>query len=63
MLRDALDSFEGRKGGLMWALNKADGKKIAEYRLDCPPVFDGLIAAKGKLYMSLKDGRSACWSP
>lgn len=63
MLRDALDSFEGRKGGLMWAVNKADGKRIAEYRLDCPPVFDGLIAANGKLYMSLKDGRSACWSP
>jgi hypothetical protein len=59
-LRDALDSFEGGKGGLMWAVNKSDGKKMAEYKLDSTPVFDGMAAANGRLYLSMKNGRILC---
>ncbi len=60
VLRDALDSFEGRKGALMWAVNKSDGKKMAEYKLDSAPVFDGMSAANGRLYISTQDGRLLC---
>jgi outer membrane protein assembly factor BamB len=63
VLRDALDSFEGRKGALMWAVNKADGKKLAEYKLESPPVFDGMAAANGRLYVSMKNGRILCLGP
>ena len=36
---------------------------LAEYTLDEIPVFDGLIAAQGKLYLSMKDGTVRCWGP
>ncbi len=38
----------------------ADGKTIAEIKLDCEPVFDGMAAAHGRLFLSLKDGSVLC---
>ncbi len=58
--KDPLAAIEGRKGGLLWVFDAADGKKIAEHKLDSPPVFDGLIAAGGRLYISCKDGTMVC---
>ena len=57
---DPLGAFEGRKGGLLWAVSTAEGKRLAAYRLDSPPVFDGLVAAQGRLYLSTRDGRVLC---
>ncbi len=57
---DPLAAFEGRKGGKMWAVSARGGKKIAEYPLESPPVFDGMIAAQGRLYASMEDGRVLC---
>jgi len=28
---------------------------------DAPPVFDALIAANGRLYLTMKNGTVACW--
>ncbi len=53
---DPFGGFEGRKGGRLVAVSKEDGKTIAELALDSPPVFDGMIAANGRLYLSLRDG-------
>ena len=59
---DALAAFEGRQGALLWAFSGNDGQKLAEVaKLDALPVYDGLIAAAGRLYMSLKDGRVMCF--
>lgn len=58
--QDPLGGYEDRKGGLLWAVSPADGKKLAEYKLELPPVFDGLIAAGGRLYLSTRDGRVLC---
>jgi hypothetical protein len=57
---DPMAAFEGRKGGLLWTLSAADGKKRAEYTLKSPPVSDGLIAAQDRLFASLRDGRLIC---
>jgi len=46
----------------LWVLSAKDGSKLAEYKLDAPPVFDGLIAAEGKLYLAASNGKVACWS-
>ena len=62
MLKESLEIFEGKRGGVMWAVDKADGRRLAEYRLESPPVFDGLIAANGRLYISSKNGTLACCS-
>ena len=63
LLQDASETFAGKKGGVVWAVDIADGEKRAEIELDSIPVFDGLIAASGRLYLSLKDGSVACLAP
>jgi len=45
------------------AVAAADGKVLAEYPLDCDPVFDGLAAAYGRLYVSLNNGSVVCMGP
>ena len=57
---DPMASFEGRKGALLWVVSAADGEKLAEYSLDSPPVFDGMIAANERLYISTESGRLLC---
>jgi hypothetical protein len=53
-------AFEGRKGGLLMAVSKNEGKQLAAYRLDSPPVFDGMIAANGNLFVATLDGKVLC---
>lgn len=55
-IQDALDTFEGRQGGMICAVNKSTGKTIAEHKIDSVPVFDGLIAADSSLYISTASG-------
>ncbi len=54
-------AVNGARGGTMRTMSAGDGKKIAEIPLALPPVFDGLIAANGKLIMSTIDGRVVCY--
>ncbi len=61
--KDPMGAFEGRKGALLWAVSTADGKRLSERKLDAPPVFDGMIAAGGRLYLSTRDGRLTCMGP
>jgi len=62
MLAEALETFAGARGAVMWAIEKTSGRKLAEYRLESPPVFDGLIAANGRLYAALRNGKLLCWT-
>ena len=57
---DPFAAFEGRKGAALVALEPGQGSKVGEWELDVPPVFDGLIAAEGRLFVSLRDGTLAC---
>ncbi|KPK44165.1 MAG: hypothetical protein AMK72_12385 [Planctomycetes bacterium SM23_25] len=52
--------FAGEAGSVLWAVSAKDGRKEAEIKLDLLPVFDGLIAAGGELYMATVDGKVAC---
>jgi outer membrane protein assembly factor BamB len=52
--------FEGRDGGVLAAVSPADGKTVAEHKLDRPPVWDGMAAAEGRLYLSTVDGHVVC---
>ena len=53
-------AFAGIRAGLL-VVSTADGSKQAEADLDVPPVFDGLIAADGRLLMSTMDGKVLCF--
>ena len=51
-------AFEGRKGGVLSVCDKNDGKMLWECVLSTPPVFNGLAAANGRLYVA---GSIACF--
>jgi outer membrane protein assembly factor BamB len=53
------DGEEGR-GAKLLAISVADGVRLAQYPLDGPPVFDGMAAAGGRLYLALENGRLVC---
>ena len=51
------EAHEEDPPGLLMAVSASDGTVLAEHRLDCSPVFDGMAAAGGRLYISLEHGR------
>jgi hypothetical protein len=57
---EVLAAWEGRRGTLLHAVSTETGQTLAEYKLDSAPVFDGMIAANGRLYLSMKNGLVLC---
>ena len=57
---EALAAFEGKRGAMLWAVSAADGKRLSEVKLDAMPVWDGMAAAGGRLYLSTRDGSLVC---
>ena len=53
-------AFQGKRGALLVALSRDAGEKLAAYRLDFVPRFDGLIAANGRLYVTTLGGQVLC---
>jgi hypothetical protein len=58
--KDPYGAWEGRKGGILAAFAAGDGKRLAEYKLPAPPVWDGMSAAGGRLFISTHDGSIIC---
>jgi hypothetical protein len=59
-LRQQDAALDGQHGALLWAVSTTDGEKRSQFNLDSQPVFDGMIAANGRLYIATKDGRITC---
>jgi len=53
-------AWEGRKGGILAAYAAGDGRKLAQYKLPAPPVWDGMAAAGGRLFIGTSDGHIVC---
>jgi len=58
---DPLAAFEGRAGAVLQVRSAKDGSLLASRKLESPPVFDGLSAARGRLYMATRDGKVVCF--
>jgi hypothetical protein len=58
---DPLGAFEGRKGGVLRIVDKANGETVVEHKLPMPPVFNGAAAANGRLLLALEGGSVACF--
>jgi outer membrane protein assembly factor BamB len=58
--KDPHGAWEGRRGGVLAAFAADDGKRLAEYKLPAPPVWDGMAAAGGCLFISTHDGGIIC---
>lgn len=54
-------AFVGKQGAVIWLVSTADGKTLSEYKLDSAPVFDGMIAARRRVYITLQDGSLVCF--
>jgi outer membrane protein assembly factor BamB len=59
-LHEQTAAFEGQQGASLRVVSTQDGRKIAEYKLDTVPVFDGMAAANSRLYLAMKDGWILC---
>jgi len=55
------DALAGKFGGILMSVSKTDGEMKKRIDIESPPVFDGLIAANGRLYLVLKNGTVQCW--
>ena len=61
-LQAQAEGFASGKGAVLWTMSTADGAKLAGQELDSTPVFDGMAAAAGRLFMSTQDGAVRCLS-
>jgi hypothetical protein len=52
--------LSGDEGAILWVVDKRDGKRLAEYRLEHMPVFDGMAVAKQSVFLSTADGCLVC---
>ena len=57
---DPHSTFEGRRGARLLALSGESGEVVAEHKLDAVPVWDGMIAYRGRLYLTLRHGGVLC---
>jgi hypothetical protein len=53
--------LEGKEGGKFQVISTKDGSRIAEFDIDALPVWDGMIAAGGRIYLATTDGRVLCY--
>jgi len=59
-LAEQTASLEGTKGATLLAFSATEGKELARINLDSPPIFDGMAAANGGIYISTVDGKVVC---
>ena len=63
LLADEIDGPDGpdmSRGSVLIALSASDGTELGRCSLDSIPVFDGMAAAYGRLYISMKNGTLLC---
>jgi len=56
-------AWAGKRGASLLAISTGDGARLAEYKLDSPPVWDGLSVANGRLYLACHNGNVTCLAP
>ena len=54
------DALEGKTPGRLLAVLPSDGTVLSEMALPGMPVWDGMAAARGNLYLALADGSTVC---
>jgi len=59
---EALARWRGEGGGILDCYLRQDGRLTQTRNLAAPPVFDGMAAAYGRLYLCLSDGSVTCLS-
>jgi hypothetical protein len=55
------DAYNGKLGSRLQAVSATDGTTLFEYQLNALPVWDGMAAAGGQLYLATKAGSVQCF--
>ncbi len=53
--------YRGERGGLLRTYSISDGSESSRRTLESPPVWDGMAATQGRLYMAAVDGSIVCF--
>ncbi len=61
VLDDPWRNFDGRGEGRLEIRSRANGSLLNEYKLSATPVHNGVSAANGALFISMKNGTVQCW--
>ena len=59
-LKEQAKALAGEKGAFLLAVSTVDGTEISQSKLESTPVFDGMAAAEGRLYLSTVGGDLLC---
>jgi len=54
-------SLDGKRGGKMLGISSDTGETTHEFNIDSPPVWDGLVVARGHLFAASMDGKVTCF--
>jgi outer membrane protein assembly factor BamB len=54
-------ALEGKRGAKLWMMNVESGEQGNSLELDSPPVWDGMVIARGRLYVVTVDGQVKCF--
>ena len=60
VLADQDAALHGSRGALLRAVATSDGTLISNMQIPSLPVWDGMVAARGKLYIATMDGSVVC---
>ncbi|MDP6635295.1 MAG: PQQ-binding-like beta-propeller repeat protein [Phycisphaerae bacterium] len=60
-LQEQEAAFQGKRQGAIWAISTVDGKTLNKIALPAPPVWDGMAASRGRLYLATMDGKVSCY--
>ncbi len=58
-----VEALESDRGGQLLVVDIRDGSTLAERQLASSPVFDGMAAAQGRVYLATRGGQVVCWGP
>ncbi len=58
---DLSKAYDGRMGGVLWVASASDGTKLAEYKLDAPPLWDSMAVVERRLFLCTADGQLRCF--
>jgi len=56
-----INAYKGKTGGRLAVVSAQSGEILWTWKLDAAPVFDGMAAADGCLYISMMDGTVRCY--
>jgi hypothetical protein len=58
---DPLGALEGRKGGVLLAIDPTTGERVFQKKIPSPPRFDGMSVAGHCLFVVTRDGKLVAW--